>query len=155
AADMKKERTGGHRGMKAKPKSAPMKEPMQETEAEENRRQEMTKKVAQLRAGKATLLNGLALSSNSYAQQSLQQNLNQQFDPNNVVQTGPGVPRWGWNKTVLHFSGPVQRDQQLKLWLLQPSLNLLFSLLRVALLVLLLLRLLDLGGLSRKPPLSA
>ena len=32
-----------------------------------------------------------------------------EYDPNAMVQTGPGLPRWHWNRAVLHFSGSVER----------------------------------------------
>lgn len=96
--------------------------------------QEVSKKVGTL---------GI-LNSNSYAQQYAQ-NM-QQLDPNSVVQTGPGVPRWSYNRAVLSFMGPVQRHQQLRLWLVPPTANLVLSLLRVALLALLFWRL---AGLQR------
>ena len=59
-------------------------------------------------------------------------------DPDAVVQTGPGLPRWAWSTVTLSFSGPVQADQQIQLWLVTPKLNLLLALVRVALLAVLL-----------------
>ena len=58
----------------------------------------------------------------------------QQIDPNAKVQTGPGLPRWSWNEYALQWSGPVERTQQLHLWLISPSANKLLTLLRLALL---------------------
>ncbi|MBN2359412.1 MAG: hypothetical protein JXR83_08150 [Deltaproteobacteria bacterium] len=55
------------------------------------------------------------------------------YDPNTVVQTGPGRPAWEWNTVRLHWSGPVERDQKLRLWLVGPTGNLLLSLIRVLL----------------------
>ena len=71
-------------------------------------------------------------SSGDYlrAQQQLQQ-----VDPNAVVQTGAGLPDWRWSQWQLMWSGPVQRDHQIKLWLVPPGINLVLALLRVALLV--------------------
>jgi hypothetical protein len=55
------------------------------------------------------------------------------YDPNAVVQTGPGVPHWAG--AVVHFgwNGPVERTQRLQLWLIPPWLNLPLAFLRVAL----------------------
>ncbi|MDP2345878.1 MAG: hypothetical protein Q8O67_33370 [Deltaproteobacteria bacterium] len=60
-------------------------------------------------------------------------------DPDAIVQTGPGLPRWGWNAVTLSFSGPVQQGQRIDLWLLTPTMNLLLAFLRVALLAVLVL----------------
>ncbi len=58
-------------------------------------------------------------------------------DPDAVVQTGPGLPRWGWESVTLSFSGPVQQGQRIDLWLLTPTHNLILAFLRVALLAVL------------------
>ncbi|MBM4380175.1 MAG: hypothetical protein FJ086_12910, partial [Deltaproteobacteria bacterium] len=63
----------------------------------------------------------------------------QAFDKNAQVQTGPGRPRWTWDEIRIGFNGPVQRGQELELWLLSPAANLALALLRAALLVALLL----------------
>lgn len=60
-------------------------------------------------------------------QQALQQ------DPQEVVQTGPGVPRWNWQSWTLRWDGPVVRDHEMTLWLLGPKVNLALSFLRVLL----------------------
>ena len=65
----------------------------------------------------------VALSQNRYV-----------YDPSVVVQTGPGLPSWGWETAALSFNGPVRQDQELHLYLVPPWLNLLLSLGRVALL---------------------
>jgi hypothetical protein len=64
------------------------------------------------------------------------------YDPTAVVQTGPGLPRWGWSTLDLHWSGPVTAAQRLHLYLLSPAENLLLAILRAVLLVLLVVRLL-------------
>src|SRR5262249_23488079 len=46
-------------------------------------------------------------------------------DPHSVVQTGPGLPGWVWTAVSLEWSGPVDRDQRLHLFLLSPAVNLL------------------------------
>lgn len=56
----------------------------------------------------------------------------QQVDPDAVVQTGPGVPRWRWTNASLRWSGPVAADHHLRLWLISPFFELLLSLLRIA-----------------------
>ena len=63
------------------------------------------------------------------------------YDPNAIVQTGPGLPRWSWTSIDLRWSGPVESAQRLKLHLLSPTVNLFLAFLRAALLVLVLLRL--------------
>ena len=40
------------------------------------------------------------------------------FAPNAIVQAGPGVPSWQWNSYRLHFSGPVDADQAMRLVIL-------------------------------------
>ena len=42
------------------------------------------------------------------------------FDPKASVQTGPGIPAWSWRSVNLRWSGPVQKDQSLHLYLLSP-----------------------------------
>ncbi|MBI2340060.1 MAG: hypothetical protein HYU99_06840 [Deltaproteobacteria bacterium] len=65
-----------------------------------------------------------------------QQNLYQQ-DPNALVQTGPGLTQWDWRKVSLEWSGPVGKNQTIRLFLISPLMNLLLSATRVFLLVLL------------------
>ncbi len=86
-------------------------------------------------------------------QQAVQQRMSklksfnpQDYDKSAVVQTGPGLPRWEWQQVSLGFSGPVQRKQQMSLWLVPPWLNLVLALVRVALLLALVLRALGLQG---------
>jgi len=70
---------------------------------------------------------------------------NEAYDPNAVVQTGPGLPTWRWSTTSVTFSGPVERSQRLHFYFLSPPINLLLSLLRAVLLILLFARLLPFG----------
>ncbi len=58
-----------------------------------------------------------------------------EYDPKAVVQTGPGLPRWSWNSYRLQWSGPVERTQNMTLWLTSPAVNALLDFVRVALLV--------------------
>jgi hypothetical protein len=76
------------------------------------------------------------------------------LDPNARVQTGAGVPNWGWRSFTLAWSGPVAAEHQVRLWLISPALGLALALLRLLLLVLLGLRLADLLPLP-KPPAGA
>jgi hypothetical protein len=64
----------------------------------------------------------------------LQREYANEYDPNAMVQTGPGLPSWNWTNVALRFSGPVEHGQEVHLWLLPPSLNLLLALVRVLLL---------------------
>jgi hypothetical protein len=41
-------------------------------------------------------------------------------DPAARIQTGPGLPRWQWRDHALVWQGPVERSQQLRLWLIPP-----------------------------------
>ncbi len=52
-------------------------------------------------------------------------------DPNEVVQTGPGVPDWSWRAWSLSWTGPVTKDHQLRLMLISPLGNRFLALLRV------------------------
>ncbi|HKC23339.1 MAG TPA: hypothetical protein VKF32_01285, partial [Thermoanaerobaculia bacterium] len=63
-------------------------------------------------------------------------------DPHAVIQTGPGVPAWRWRTAPLEWSGPVAKEQPIRLLLLSPAMNLVLALLRVALVTLLGARLL-------------
>ncbi|HSU40956.1 MAG TPA: hypothetical protein VLJ38_15365, partial [Polyangiaceae bacterium] len=83
-----------------------------------------------------------ALSSPSRADYK---QFNQAYDPNAMVQTGPGLPEWRWSTTSVTFSGPVERSQRLHFYYLSPPINLLLALVRAALLTLLFARLLPFG----------
>ncbi len=72
-----------------------------------------------------------------------QQARSAQIDPNAVVQTGPGVPSWSWNRCSLSWSGPVSAGHELRLFLVPPIVELLLSLLRIAGAVLIALFLID------------
>lgn len=65
------------------------------------------------------------------------------YAPDMAVQTGPGLPTWGWNQVRLEWSGPVSRDQQLSLWYLSPSMTFMMLLLQVGGVGLLIWRVLD------------
>jgi hypothetical protein len=61
-----------------------------------------------------------------------------QQDPEATVQMGPGVPRWQWRTWELHWTGPVDKGHELRLYLLTPWQNRALALLRVVLLAALL-----------------
>ncbi|OQX09821.1 MAG: hypothetical protein BWK73_21770 [Thiothrix lacustris] len=42
------------------------------------------------------------------------------IDPNSMIQTGPGLPRWQGNQVVLEWSGVITPDERANLWLLPP-----------------------------------
>ena len=52
-------------------------------------------------------------------------------DPQAVVQTGPGLPSWQWNRYSLIWNGPVSASHQMRLFLLPPWADFLLSILRV------------------------
>jgi hypothetical protein len=74
-----------------------------------------------------------------------------QNDPNAVVQTGPGVPGWLWKQWDLRWNGPVDRDHQVRLWLLSPRVNLGLALLRAVLTLLLAVLLVRRGRTTARP----
>ncbi|MGH6636657.1 MAG: hypothetical protein ACRED0_11200 [Gammaproteobacteria bacterium] len=56
-----------------------------------------------------------------------------QIDPKANIQTGPGLPTWDWTNVSLSWNGPVERSQDLRLFLIPPGGNLLLNLARVVL----------------------
>ena len=66
-----------------------------------------------------------------------------QVDPQAIVQTGPGVPRWSWKRHSLSWNGPVGSAHGIRLWLVPPWAGLLLSVLRVLALLALGLRFAD------------
>lgn len=54
-----------------------------------------------------------------------------QVDPNEVVQTGPGLPAWSWRTWQLRWSGPVFKDHEVRLWLISPTIGSLMRILSV------------------------
>lgn len=65
-------------------------------------------------------------------------------DPESLVQTGPGLPRWSWRTVNLSWNGPVAQGEEVELWLIPPGLRLFFCILRVVLLAAILAPLADL-----------
>ncbi len=66
-----------------------------------------------------------------------------QQDPDALIPTGPGLPDWRWQSIDLNWSGPVAKDQTLRLYLLSPAVNLALALARVGLMILLMWTLID------------
>ena len=58
-------------------------------------------------------------------------------DPKALIQTGPGLPKWRWRSYAMKWNGPVNKDQEVRLWLLSPLINLILAITRVILLALL------------------
>ncbi|NNK44946.1 MAG: hypothetical protein HKP46_20115 [Myxococcales bacterium] len=81
--------------------------------------------------------------------------MTQQQDPNAVVQTGEGIPDWESNSWELRWSGPVPSDHRVKLWLISPRANLLASIARVLLLVLLALGVMRRWKRTQVPPIQS
>lgn len=69
--------------------------------------------------------------------QAISQNL-VEYDPNAVIQTGPGEPLWKWNQVTFGWSGPVERDQRIKLLFISPIVNRVINVIRVCMIFLLL-----------------
>jgi hypothetical protein len=56
-------------------------------------------------------------------------------DPDARIPTGPGRPDWQWEMVQLEWSGPVERGQQLGLWLVPPWAVAILALIRSGLLL--------------------
>lgn len=56
------------------------------------------------------------------------------LDPDARIPTGPGVPTWQWLQVDLAWSGPVEAQQSLRLWLISPFFTRVLSFARVLLL---------------------
>ncbi len=87
-----------------------------------------------------------SLSEGRYEAQSLYRRLSPEkgkkatevYDPDALVQTGPGVPDWRWRSYPFSWNGPVKSDQEITFRLISPVGNLVLSVLRVMMLALLL-----------------
>lgn len=51
------------------------------------------------------------------------QQVSQEYDVGQQVQTGPGVPGWNWHNINLSWNGPVKPDELTHLYLVPPTLN--------------------------------
>lgn len=75
-----------------------------------------------------------------------------EFDPEAIVQTGPGLPQWQWHRVHFRWNGPVQQGQTIELRYLSPGQTLLLKLLQVVLLLAFAARMVDrLDSTSLKP----
>ena len=54
-----------------------------------------------------------------------------QIDPNDVVQTGEGVPNWNWKKYNFYWQSEVSKNDKLKLVVMSPNTNRIFNILRI------------------------
>lgn len=101
--------------------------------------------AASVRGGLAAIGNVAKPGSAAASDSAQSRQFNEAHDPNAMVQTGPGLPKWHWSSTSVSFSGPVERSQRLHFYFLSPPVNLLLALLRAALLSVLFVRLLPFG----------
>jgi len=86
------------------------------------------------------------LASSGVMQQALDYRKEQAVfiqDPNALIQTGPGLPSWKWRSFAMKWNGPVNKDQQVRLWLLSPLVNLILGFVRVLFLAILIFGLID------------
>lgn len=74
-----------------------------------------------------------------------------EFDPNAVIQTGPGLPTWRWKQAFLQWKGPVAPGERLRLYVLPPLAVSGLALLRVVLLGLALWLFVRRFGRGRRP----
>ncbi len=67
-----------------------------------------------------------------------------QIDPQDMIQTGPGLPGWQWKRIYMSWNGPVNPEQNISFIFLSPFVNSVLAFVRVLLLVLLI------GGFLRR-----
>lgn len=84
-----------------------------------------------------SMLRSMAKSSRAFEADAGHALSFERIDPKANIQTGPGLPQWQWRSISFSWNGPVDSSQQIRLWLLSPTLTLLLNLLRVAFLALL------------------
>ncbi len=84
-----------------------------------------------------------SLDEISDIQAMLPEKMVETYDPDALVQTGPGVPDWRWRSYPFSWNGPVKSDQEMTLRLISPLLNLFLSGLRVLMLALLIYCVMD------------
>jgi hypothetical protein len=66
----------------------------------------------------------------------------QRIDPEANLQTGPGLPHWGWHNVHLSWNGAVDSGQQIRLWYLSPFMMMLLHFAQAALVAVLVLKML-------------
>ncbi len=62
-----------------------------------------------------------------------------EIDPQEMIQTGPGLPDWTWTRIALRWNGPVNPDQKISFLLLSPFVGTILAFVRVLLLALLII----------------
>jgi hypothetical protein len=77
------------------------------------------------------------MSKRALVAQTYSYNVALEQEPHAVLQTGPGVPTWQWQTFSLTWSGPVSHEHRMRLFLASPGLNVVLTLVRLALLGLL------------------
>lgn len=87
-----------------------------------------------------------AAGSYGMARDAKQQANLRDIDPNSMIQTGPGLPTWQWQQVQLEWSGVIQPDERMGLWLLSPLVHSLLKVLGVVMLLVLAARLALLSG---------
>ncbi|RUM43450.1 MAG: hypothetical protein DSY80_05605 [Desulfocapsa sp.] len=60
-----------------------------------------------------------------------------EIDPQEMIQTGPGLPNWSWTRIALRWNGPVNPEQKISFILLSPLMGTVLAFVRVILLALL------------------
>ncbi len=90
-------------------------------------------------AESAAVDNMMEMRMESKSQRSLQKPLirKKQYEADQMVQAGPGIPTWSWNSVQLHWKGPVLAEEKTTLYLLSPIWNRVGSLFSVLLSLLL------------------
>jgi hypothetical protein len=76
----------------------------------------------------------------------------QAFDAKALNQTGPGLPGWAWRSYAMGWTGPVEKNQTIRLWLLSPAANMVLAFIRVLLLAALLGMVLGLDDWNKRLP---
>lgn len=89
----------------------------------------------------APLLEMYSDSSSQASNLRIKETLSQ--DPNALIQTGPGLPSWKWRSFNMQWNGPVDKNQQIQLWLIPPFVNLALAFVRVGLVMILIFGLTD------------
>lgn len=68
-------------------------------------------------------------------------------DPDELIQTGPGLPDWKWQSFHITWNGPVEKNRLLRLWMISPGINLILGFLRALLLAALIAGILEIPAL--------
>ena len=63
----------------------------------------------------------------------------EKYAPGALLQTGPGIPNWNWNRYYLTWKGPVEPEQEVRLFILKPWATAIWRVSGVVLILLLLL----------------